>query len=163
MSFIAPRLNSFDYRGEYRYSLTFCTLNRERYFEDEENVRVALTQIGRAADVEGFDVPIYCFMPDHFHWLAIGRSSPSQLQRLIKTSKQLTGYAHRQRTGTQLWQRSGWDHVLRRDEDTPAVVKYILSNPVRAGLVEREEDYPSSGSLTHSRGELFDFLRRART
>ena len=163
MPFFAPRLKTFDYVGEYRYSLTFCTPDRARYFEDPETVRVTLAQIARASDSEGFDVPVYCFMPDHLHWLAIGRSGESQLPRLIKTSKQLSSYAYLQRTGRFLWQRSGWDRVLRNEEDTPVVITYILANPVRAGLVRSAEDYPFSGSLTHSKDELFDFLRRART
>jgi len=163
VSFIAPRLKLFDYVGEHRYSLTFCTFNRQLVFRDAETVRVGLTQIERAANLEGFEVPAYCFMPDHLHLLVVGHSAESQLPRFTKTSKQLTAYVHRQRTGHQLWQRSGWDHVLRGDEATVAVARYILANPVRAGLVNRAEDYPFSGSLTHSREELFEFVRRART
>jgi putative transposase len=163
MPFVAPRLKVFDYQGEYRYSLTFCTFDRRPLFEDESTVGVALTQIARGAISEGFDVPAYCFMPDHLHLLAVGRSRESRLIRFIKTTKQLSALAHRKRTGMPLWQRSAWDHVLRRDEDTLAVARYIINNPVRARLVERPEDYPFSGSLTHSRAELFDFLRRART
>jgi hypothetical protein len=67
MSFIAPRLRSFDYIGEYRYSLTFCTFDRQRYFEDPETVRVTLTQIGCAAQGEGFDVPVYCVTGSFTH------------------------------------------------------------------------------------------------
>jgi len=163
VSFYAPRLKLFDYLGEYRYSLTFCTFNREPYFQDAETVRVTLTQIERAAQLEGFEVPAYCFMPDHTHLLVVGGSHESLLPRFIKTSKQLSAYEYRQRTGRSLWQRSGWDRVLRGEEATSDVARYILANPVRAGLVTSAEHYPFSGSLTHSREELFDFVGRART
>jgi hypothetical protein len=33
-------LATFDYVGVYRYSLTFCTYNRDRHFTDAENVRL---------------------------------------------------------------------------------------------------------------------------
>jgi putative transposase len=163
VSFYAPRLKLFDYLGEYRYSLTLCTFNRERYFEDANTVRVTLAQIERSAQLEGFDVPAYCFMPDHLHLLVFGNSAESRLPRFIKTSKQLSGFVYRQRTGQTLWQRSGWDRVLRGEEATSDVARYILANPVRAGLVTIAEHYEFSGSLTCSREELFESLRRART
>ena len=53
-----------------------------------------------------------------------------------------------------LWQRSYFEHVLRDEEDTIGVAKYILENPVRAGLVERPEAYPYLGSMTVSVEEL---------
>ncbi len=46
-----------------------------------------------------------------------------------------------------LWQRSFFDHALRRNEDEIRTARYILANPVRAGLVERANDYSLSGSL----------------
>jgi hypothetical protein len=39
--------------------------------------------------------------------------------------------------------------VLREDEETPRVVRYILENPVRAGLVEAYREYPFCGSLVY--------------
>jgi hypothetical protein len=36
--------------------------------------------------------------------------------------------------------------VLRDEDDTPSVVRYMLENPVRAGLVENALDYPWIGS-----------------
>ena len=49
-----------------------------------------------------------------------------------------------------------YDRVLRADEDTVSVVRYILENPLRAGLVTRPEDYPYSGSSTYSIEALVD-------
>jgi hypothetical protein len=48
----------------------------------------------------------------------------------------------------ELWQRSYFEHVMRDDEDTFQVARYILDNPVRAGIVRNPEDYPFLGSLT---------------
>jgi len=64
--------------------------------------------------------------------------------------KQRSGYAYRRLTGDRevLWQKSYYDHVLRRDEDLSDAARYIWGNPVRAGLVDNARDYPYSGSLT---------------
>jgi len=40
--------------------------------------------------------------------------------------------------------------VLRGDEATLVVARYILENPIRAGFVERAEDYSYSGSQVYS-------------
>jgi len=53
-----------------------------------------------------------------------------------------------------LWQRSYFEHVLRDDEDPFQVARYILDNPVRAGLVQSPENYPFLGSLTMSVRDL---------
>ena len=93
-------------------------------------------------------------MPDHLHLLVTAQSENSELQPFLSELKQRTGYAHMRDFGTRLWQRYSWDRVLRRDEDTWAVIRYILANPVRAGLVERPMDYQFSGSLRYSLEEL---------
>jgi hypothetical protein len=41
-----------------------------------------------------------------------------------------------------LWQPNFHDRALRIDEDRKAVARYVIANPVRAGLVERVGDYP---------------------
>ena len=41
-----------------------------------------------------------------------------------------------------IWQKSFHDHALRADEDLRMVARYIVANPLRAGLVEQINDYP---------------------
>ncbi len=41
-----------------------------------------------------------------------------------------------------LWQKSFYNHALRKNEDVRAIARYIVSNPLRAGLVENIGDYP---------------------
>jgi len=45
------------------------------------------------------------------------------------------------------WQKDFYDHVLRKNEDMVAQIKYILDNPVRRGLVSSWDEYPFSGSI----------------
>jgi len=46
------------------------------------------------------------------------------------------------------------DRVLRDEDDTAAVVRYILENPLRAGLVQGAADYPWIGSSRFTIEEL---------
>jgi REP element-mobilizing transposase RayT len=140
------RLSTFTYVGCYRYFLTFCTNFRATLFVDADVVELVLSQFLRAADQEQFSVLAYCFMPDHVHFLAQGNSESSDGRKLIKLGKQYAGYAYAMNYGRKLWQPWGFERVLRDEEATSTVAKYIVENPVRAGLVKTVFDYPFVGS-----------------
>lgn len=146
------------YQGEQRYFLTFCTEGRRHAFTDAEAVALVLSQILRAATEEGFAIIAYCFMPDHLHLLIEGQRDDSDCLRFIKAMKQYAGYEYKQRYKKKLWQRYGYEHVLRDEESTFDVARYILENPLRARLVERVEDYPFVGSLEFDLKTLLDGL-----
>jgi REP element-mobilizing transposase RayT len=100
----------------------------------------------RAGAREGFEILVQCFMPDHVHLLVIGTRLDSHLPRFVNSAKQHSGYQFARATGTRLWDKGYYDRVLRDSEATEAVAQYILSNPVRAGLVASVADYPFLGS-----------------
>ena len=85
-------------------------------------------------------------MPDHAHLLVEGLSDKSNLRRFVNSAKQHSGYAHGQARRERLWQGGYYDRVLRPSEDPKWVARYILENPVRAGLVESPQDYEFLGS-----------------
>jgi REP element-mobilizing transposase RayT len=93
-----------------------------------------------------FAVLAYCLMPDHLHTLVEARSERSDFQAFVKRFKQTTGFRHRHLTNQSLWQPGFHERVLRNDEASPAVVRYILENPVRAGLATEIGEYPFAGS-----------------
>ena len=140
------RLRSFDYMGPHRYFLTLCTFGRHRPFEQPQRVAMVREQFLRTAAEERFEILAYCFMPDHVHLLVEGTAESADLQRFVKVAKQRSGFLHRRHYGQFLWQEGYHDRVLRNDEQTIDVVRYIISNPVREGLVKSVADYPFSGS-----------------
>jgi len=111
-------------------------------------------QLVHVADVERFFVIAYCFMPDHLHALVKGTDRASDFRRFVRLFKQRSAFHWKRRYGQILWQRSYFEHVLRDDEAMLGVARYILDNPVRAGLVNRPEQYPYLGSLTMTVPEL---------
>ena len=46
-----------------------------------------------------------------------------------------------------LWQPAFYDRALRRDENRIAAARYIVANPLRAGLVAHLGDYPHWDSV----------------
>ena len=96
----------------------------------------------------------YCFMPDHLHLLVEGKAEHSDCRRFIAKSKQYSGFYFSKRFGRRLWQRYSFERVLRDCEQTFVVARYVLENPVRAGLVAAIEDYPFVGSCVYALHEL---------
>ena len=149
-------LQNFDYVGRYRYSLRFSTHARQLRFADSAAVELVLSHCAQQASDEQFAIVVYCFMPDHVHLLIEGLADSSDCKRFIGRAKQFSGFYFSQQFGTRLWQRYGYERTLRDDEATLVMARYILANPVRAGLVSRVEDYPFVGSLVYSLNELLE-------
>jgi len=163
-----PRhLSSFDYRGKYRYFLTFCTHGRRPYFTSGATVDLVLEQFRRAATAQHMAILAWCFMPDHLHVLVEGTRDTSSLLAFVRVAKQRAGFLFSRRAGSRLWQRHGYERVLRKDEDLFSVAAYIVANPVRAGLVRNVREYAFLGSDVYSVEELAeaaaDVGRRGRT
>lgn len=125
-------------------------------FVSREPVSLVSAQFLRAAGEERFEILTYCFMPDHVHLLVEALDDGSDGKAFIARSKQYSGYHYRARTGEKLWQRDSFERALRNTEGSLAVARYILANPVRAGLVTRPFDYPYSGSFAWDRQALLD-------
>ena len=93
-------------------------------------------------------------MPDHLHLLCEARTVESGLVSFVHDAKQRTGYAFARRTRTRLWQQGFYDRILRDEDDMLAVVRYIVTNPVRAGLARDVGEYPFCGSDLFSMDEI---------
>ena len=106
-------LRSFDYRGQHRYFLTFCTFERQSHFAIRRHVEVTLANILRASGVADVAIPAYCFMPDHVHLLVEGVSGQACLKTFVSLAKQLSGFHFKREFGRRLWQRYGYERVLR--------------------------------------------------
>jgi putative transposase len=167
------RLPAHEYRGPRRYFLTICTEHRRPFFIDMRIGGASRDALLSTATRYGFAVVAYCFMPDHLHALLEGQTAGADFRKFVVMYKQQSAFAFRRPerpaatvTGVaatlsrsrcaRLWQRSYYEHVLRREEDVPAVVAYVLGNPGRAGLCASPEEYPLLGSDRYSIRELAD-------
>src|SRR5262245_54084253 len=153
----APRVKSFAYRGLHRYLITITTGYRARHFSIAEHAHALSSQISPFFIARGFEVLAYCLMPDHLHLLLEGTRDDADLREAVRAWKQRTGYDWKQRTGSRLWQPGFHDRVLREGDDARAVVRYVLYNPVRAGLVPTALEYAWSGSLRYTLQELEEY------
>jgi len=100
-------------------------------------------------------------MPDHLHLLIEGETETSDCKRFIARAKQYSGYRHAAIFKERLWQRYGFERILRENEQTAVVARYILENPIRAGLATRVQDYPFLGSFAYTLPQLLESLQIA--
>ena len=85
----------------------------------------------------------WVLMPDHMHLLLqLGARDPLPLVVCrIKARSAAAANRVMQRRGA-IWVRGFHDHALRCEEDMRTVARYIVANPIRAGLAMRCGDYP---------------------
>ena len=82
-------------------------------------------------------------MPDHVHLIFL----PLKQYTLTRVMKGIKGVSarrindYRNMRGT-VWQDESYDRIIRNEEELQQKVRYIYYNPVKAGLVEKVEDYP---------------------
>ncbi len=93
-----------------------------------------------------YDLHAWVIMPNHVHLLITPLTESSRFLRRLK------GYSARQanlilgQTGQPFWQDESYDHVARSGEEYRRIARYIVSNPVKAGLVQTVEEYAWSSS-----------------
>ena len=76
-------------------------------------------------------------MPNHIHWL-LQLNQKQSLSKLVHGIKSISART----AGKPIWQAGYYDHAIRQDEDMVNIARYIIANPIRAGLVKRVGDYP---------------------
>ncbi|QID18141.1 transposase [Nitrogeniibacter mangrovi] len=125
------------------YHITIATAGRKPIFTDMTCARLAIDTLRQSDDAQRGKTIAWALMPDHLHWLLTLGETVS-LARIVHRFKGRSARRinrHLKRSGT-LWQRAYHDHTIREDEDLKSTARYIVANPLRAGLVERIGDYP---------------------
>ncbi|BCX65491.1 MULTISPECIES: REP-associated tyrosine transposase [Pseudomonas] len=137
------RLRSGRYSEEGQiYLLTVVVNNRQPVLSGFEAGRLVVDAFRKAQQEQSANSLAFVVMPDHFHWLIELKSMP--LRTLMGRTKSRTTVALNrllQREGS-LWQSGFHDRAIRKEEDLQAVARYIVANPLRAGLVDKVGDYP---------------------
>jgi putative transposase len=98
---------------------------------------------------KGNRVHAYCVMPDHVHILVEASDECGIIDYVKVVKGRFARLFYMGPPRASLLQKSFFDHVLRKDEDVLAVARYIITNPVRAGISDQVGRYPYAGSLVY--------------
>jgi putative transposase len=154
------RLKDYDYSQLGAYFITICTKNRSCLFGEIDNDRMRLSSYGEIIRLSWFDLPqhytnmeldVFVIMPNHIHGIIFltdvgaglkpaptvpaGHCHPlPEIIRGFKTFSSRKINELRNMSGTALWQRNYYEHVIRRDESLEKIREYIETNPLRWAL-----------------------------
>ncbi|MFC3716493.1 transposase [Luteimonas soli] len=125
------------------YLLTFTTANRQPHFlawpiaSDAARLMTGLSLWRKSR------LLAWVLMPDHWHGL-VELGDGMALAECVGRLKGASARALRQQHPAldRIWAPGYHDHALRREEDLLPAARYLIMNPVRAGLVSRPGDYP---------------------
>lgn len=125
------------------YLVTTVTRGREPLFRDFATGCAAARRFEDVCILRDARMLAWVLMPDHAHWL-IQLGEADNLDALVRRLKSASarGANRMLRRNGALWARAFHDHALRAQEDLLRSARYVIANPVRAGLVERVGDYP---------------------
>ena len=121
------------------YYVTICCLPRDaNQLCNPETSSVIRNTIVHREQLGQWWVSWLVLMPDHLHMLvSIGRRF--LLPHVITAWKRYVA-----RHSTVRWQDGFFDHRIRSEQSVVEKTEYMRFNPVRAGLIERAEDWPYS-------------------
>ncbi len=124
------------------YLITTTTHERTPIFKDFYLARLVFWQF-RLAQYQGLANSLaWVVMPDHFHWIIeLKTGSLADLMRHVKSKSTRNVNGASGRKG-RLWQEGFHDRALRKEDDLVKMARYVVANPLRAGLVKRMGDYP---------------------
>ncbi len=125
------------------YLFTTTTLERQLFFADFKAAQAAAQAFEDKAVLADAKLLAWVLMPDHFHGL-LQLGEEISLQNMVNRLKSASARRVNRALGREgpLWAKAYHDHALRREEDLLGTARYIVANPVRAGLVRHVGDYP---------------------
>jgi REP element-mobilizing transposase RayT len=123
--------------------------NRQKSLASEKAVAVLCSEWKGALDKHGWAVGSYVVMPDHVHFFCTDGEQGVTLSDFIGKWKEWTAKRLKQEADLsgKIWQSGFFDHLLRSAESYSEKWEYVRNNPVRAGLVQNQDDWPYWGSI----------------
>ena len=140
----ARQLRKGRYSEKYRiYHITTRTSDRRPVFSSFRNGRILVRALQRQQLDGHLESLAFVVMPDHLHWL-LQLTDKRTLSSCVNFAKSLSAREIRMTRGFEgaVWQRGFHDRAIRREDDLVHVARYIVANPLRAGIVDSIRDYP---------------------
>lgn len=148
MAFIRKqnRLAKYDYSLPNYYFVTMCTQSRFEYFGKIINSAMVLNGCGKAAKkfwteitqhYTNIKLDEFVVMPNHLHAIVViqpfmaATGRRYSLSDIISAYKNIAGREIRKIDLNFNWQKSFYDHVVRKEESLDKIRQYIRNNPLQ--------------------------------
>jgi putative transposase len=136
--------------------------NRAPVFAQAADFRRFLEALGQTQQRYPFRLYAYCLMGNHFH-LVLEPGAGQSISRILQSlTVAHTWHYHKARgTSGHVWHGRFKSPVVAADEHLLTVMRYVESNPLRAGLVSDLADYHRSSYLLHGLGQALPLVSEA--
>jgi REP element-mobilizing transposase RayT len=153
------------------FFVTTTVVEYAHAFAEDKYCDILIDQLKRWQVHFQFAILGYVIMPSHFHWIVKvepGRGTISDIMRKIKAHAAWAIMDKLERDGNEefralfenagkgfedqrrrFWMKRFDDQVIRNQRMFMAKLQYIHDNPVKAGLVERAEQYKYSSARNY--------------
>jgi putative transposase len=128
------------------WQVTARGVEQRRVYLDRGDARWFMTQLWRALDKLDLRALVLCLMPNHYHFVAEGVRE--QLSKALHRVNGVYAADFNEKYGRSghLWGDRFALWQIRDDEHLRETCRYVMANPVRAGLCERPSDWEWSWS-----------------
>jgi putative transposase len=111
--------------------------NGPYYLQQNEIADIVSDELHRH-DTQTMTLWAFCIMSNHVHLLCTLLEDAPVLTKVLQNIKSYSAQKANRVLGRegQFWERESYDHVVRKDGDFERILRYILMNPVKAGLVD---------------------------
>lgn len=124
------------------YIITAVTHQRIPWFQVMSFAQLMCQRLTHPRNLLDASLLCWVVMPDHLHLLL--QAGEVDLSRVVKRLKGDSARALNREIGRsgRFWDPGFHDRAIRKTEQLRPAARYIIANPIRAGLVEKVGNYP---------------------
>ena len=128
--------------GGYCYHVLNRGNARAKVFHKDQDFQAFLDMIAEASLRQPMRILAYCLMPNHFH-LVLWPRHDGDISRWVHwlLTTHVRRYQKHYHSSGHVWQGRFKSFPIQEDDHLRVVLRYVERNPLRAGLVERAEDW----------------------
>lgn len=127
-------------------------VNRQQVFLDSEDNQRFIDLLQRCRELSGFRLFAYCLMGNHVHLLLQTGKEPLPLVMKRIGTRYAVWYNSKYERVGHLFQDRYRSEPVDDDAYFSTVLRYILNNPVKAGICDSSADYPLSSARDYFTG-----------
>ena len=134
------------------YHVMMRGVNRQPIFENDGDRLHFMSVLKECKEISGFRLHAFCLMPNHLHFLIEPAGEPLDLVFRRIGIRYAVWYNRKHQRAGHLFQDRFRSENVENDRYYMTVLRYILQNPMKAGLESRLGTYRWSSYLAYEKG-----------
>ena len=127
-------------------------INRQQIFLEDEDYHKFIDVVECCREISSFRLFAYCLMGNHIHLLLQTVGEPLELVMKRIGTRYVVWYNNKYSRTGHLFQGRFKSEPIQTDSYFLTALRYILNNPVKAGICGKSGDYPYSSAVDYFTG-----------